>query len=502
MKFISTFLLALLLAVMPVSAADGVVTYDIGGNETGRVSKPVTVTKSAHILEGSGLNANENIVVYFSPFQFSSKGDTARQLQRFSRGNAEIVQSKGSPLQQSLVPGQEVGITFTYQMRQLGTYSESGGEGYINDSPYREMEIISVEKIQLKGRALRLGQHTEMKPNTLLGTVLSVSSRSMTVYAEGGLVYYGDDEYVAKGQHSFTVNSNTRIFDKDGKRIQANGIRPFQRVEVIAGDYMWLETDPPQFGGGTARTIRILEHGDKWLDFTAHRDIDVVVERQISATELLVQPLWANQRYETPKAVVRIWGGGPAYAPEAEEPAPDVVIPPLGGPYKPGQILRISYLAVNRKSNPAVYSYATVNWIDPTRRWTAQEFSGVFGKPGDVTLAVPKTVEPNAAHINAIWTNKTASQLMYGEPYRLERKTDGKWAMYNEPDRKENYGFNMPAYTVEPRSEAKMDYWVRAFSDKLPGGTYRIVTDFSPYTASGDAVPGGYIIYSNEFTVK
>ena len=444
---------------------------------------PATMTKSARVLDGNlpGLGGSgETLTVYFDSFTFARKGDHAQQLQSIPQSGAAFLLSNGNPMRQSLAYGQEVDITFTYQM--------------IDSGATRELVVISVQKVQMKGRALRLGNAWDMRPNTVIGTIISANRNRIVAYIEGGLVYFGDNEFIAKGRSPFTINSGTRILDKAGKQIQSRDLKPFQRVEIRVSDHSWMESSPPQYGGGTASTIRLLEYGDKWVagpswggesepPSSAHRWGGFVVEQQVSASELLVQPLWAEQRYNTPKAIVRLQNETSAR-------------------YTPGQILSVWYLAVNNKANPPVYSYATITGVDQTRRWTAQELSGVFGKPSDVTLTVPGTLAANAATISATWTNKTSTQLMYGQSFKLERKTQSKWVLYNEPDRKGNYGFTSEGIVVDPRSQAEMAYGVRVYSDKLPSGTYRIVTDFMPVAASGDVIPGGYIIYSNEFTVK
>ena len=485
MKLLLTVFLALLLAVLPVSALDTGMADD---RRTG--SAPAAMTKSAHILDGGTSPDDRFIAVWFSPFKMPRKSDVARQLQVFNHSGAEILLSNGSLVSHLLVPGQEVDVTFTYRMIDYGDF--------------RELEIISVEKIQMKGSRipLRSGGDVSMSPNTFIGTVLTVNKNNMTVYVEGGLAYYGDEEYIARGQTQFKIGSGTKIFDKAGKSINASGIKPLQRVEIIdRGDGEWRESAPPMYGGGTARTVRLLGYGDKWFpgpSWTSwsgtdkppssfHRQIQFVVEKQLDANELQVLMLGPREwyRYQPQKAVVRLNDPGLNTA-----------------RYQPGQVMNAWYRAVNNKANPPVYSFALVSEIAPGRRWTAQEIAGVFGKgefgkPEGITLTVPDAVSANTEFVAATWTNNTALELGFGEPFILERKTNGKWGLYHEPDREDNYGWNLPLYTVAPRSEAKTNYYLRVYSDKLPKGDYRIVTSFS-----AEGYMPGYVIYSSEFTVK
>jgi len=453
------------------------------------------MTQSAHILEGLGFEADDLITVWFSPFKMQ-KGDMALEMFTFARGNTEILLSNGNPMTHALVPGQEVDVTFTYRMAEV-----QDGSGL------RVLEIISVEKIKLKGKMLRLSDDVSVSgarvnPNTFLGTVLTINSNSVTVFIEGGLAYYNDFEFVARGQMDFKINNNTKILNKTGKSIKASELKPGLRVEILErGNGEWLEQNsPPMYIGGTARTIQVLEHGTKWSlnnipyyrNSKDHTEFDrgasFVVEKQLNANELLVLRRTSNEWYQLgpQKAILRLREGTAAR-------------------YQPGQSVLAYFKAVNNKANPAIHDYVTIASVSTDRRWTAQEISGVFGKgevgkPEGITLTVPAAVNATAERIRTTWKNDTDTQININTPFILERKTNGKWSLYHEPDRKPPHlasSIRASDSRAMPRSKLEVSYPLRRYTDKLPSGTYRIVTRFI-----AEGYMPHYVIYSNEFTVK
>lgn len=472
--------------VLPVSATD----YDPRDTElnkpTDTVTQPRTMTQTAHILhiQGNPGSGDSALVIWFEPFKFPDKNEYADQMQKlkYPMPNTEIVDSKGNALKSVLVPGQKVKISFTYQMR---TYV----------SGVRKMEIISCRKIELVGDTLKLGESVTPEKNRLVGTVLTTFSGGgggITVYIEGGTAYDGRLEYVAYGKKWFETKG-AKVFDKNGNPMAANSIEPFQRVEIELDNSEWMESsDSRGFAGGICKEVRLLEYGDKWsLYETDFREICVVVESQYEhdgkVDTLLAQPFRAHERYLMPQVILKYPESGVNLS-----------------NYPRGTILYAKYLAVNKKSEPPEYLYITGAYVIDSKTepnmLTGQELSGVYGKKGDVALGVTTgTVKATDETVNVQWTNKTANPLMFGRSYWLEKKSNDKWTTYSKPGYTGGE-FNDDGIIIAANSEMKFAYGLRAYTDILESGTYRIVTTFMPEERS--RAPGfSYIIASSPFTV-
>ena len=76
-----------------------------------------------------------------------------------------------------------------------------------------------------------------------------------------------------------------------------------------------------------------------------------------------------------------------------------------------------------------------------------------------------------------IITDTTDKNYSYGEPYRIDKKENGKWK--EAPKVIEGAFFNMPAYYPDENNEIVREInWAWIYG-KLKPGTYRFVTDAS-----------------------
>jgi hypothetical protein len=477
MKHAKTRILALIMALCCLAAA--MPFHAAAENET------YTVTKKAHVVHLSNEpveTGKRQIILYFEPFKFENKGDEASQIQAVPYYGAPILKSDGKALGTILAPGQEVKVTFTYQMRDTGMGTIDADD---QEWPLREMEIVKCEKIELVGKTLLLGEHAGMKRDIFRGTVLKTAKNSLTIFAEGTPVYDGDDEYIARGQIALEVTDKTAFIGA-----ARADIKPFTRVEIKCSDGVWMESAPPQYAGGDCESVKLLEHGDQWGSDAEQREIRVAVKEQIKTegglAELLCIPLDSYTRYNSPLIRLEGWFDY------------DLT------PYTPGTVLTAPYLAVNKKANPPVYSYVNDVEVNANRRLTAQELSGVFGRPGDVAVTVTKDdISQNDERIPVLLTNKTNTEVSFGNYYQLAVKRDGQWYKYTNPQYHEEVSVTTDSQIVEPRNEREFSFWRGLHTDKLPTGTYRIVTLFSA-GALGDNEPPtfDYFVYSNEFTVN
>ena len=76
-----------------------------------------------------------------------------------------------------------------------------------------------------------------------------------------------------------------------------------------------------------------------------------------------------------------------------------------------------------------------------------------------------------------IITDTTNKDYSYGEPYKIDKKENGKWI--EAPKVKEDVFFNMPAYQLDENNEIVREVnWEWIYGELTPG-TYRFVTDAS-----------------------
>lgn len=76
-----------------------------------------------------------------------------------------------------------------------------------------------------------------------------------------------------------------------------------------------------------------------------------------------------------------------------------------------------------------------------------------------------------------IITDTTDKNYSYGEPYRIDKKENGKWK--EAPKVIEDAFFNMPAYYPDENNEIVREINWEWIYGKLKPGTYRFVTDAS-----------------------
>lgn len=71
-----------------------------------------------------------------------------------------------------------------------------------------------------------------------------------------------------------------------------------------------------------------------------------------------------------------------------------------------------------------------------------------------------------------IITDNNDKHFDYGEPFRIDKKVNGKWEELKMAD---NVGFNFPAYVVDENNQLEMDLDWTIMYGKLEDGEYRIV---------------------------
>ena len=76
-----------------------------------------------------------------------------------------------------------------------------------------------------------------------------------------------------------------------------------------------------------------------------------------------------------------------------------------------------------------------------------------------------------------IITDTTDKNYSYGEPYRIDKKENGKWI--EAPKVIEDAFFNEPAYQPDENNEIVREINWEWIYEKLKPGTYRFVTDAS-----------------------
>lgn len=479
-------LLALLLTLsitlgltLPTSAMDlPIAVSNKGGGNEGEVSGPYSITKTACVVE----SGDDALMVYFPSFKTSNPGDIIRKLQRIPiTKDFVITDSNGKAIgSRFVVPGQEIKITFRYQMRGTGELVE-GDEKH----PVRLFELIDCQKIVLAGETLKLKEGIslqEVKDNVLIGTILTVSANRLQMYVEGGRVFDNGFEYLARGQYTMEVDNNTKILDTQSRSIQASELKPFQRVQVKLFDSEWMDfsdSSPTQFAGGICGSVQMLEYGDKFIASVVqfHKMSCAVISQQTDESgnvQLLVQPdPGTRERSLQPQFILT---------------PSDYSTNVNFSTYKTGARIDVSYLAIKYDSKPGEIRYVSEIKPNGLPAKTPEQMSEVFGNPGDVTLtAIPASTKVGAKTVSCVWENKTDKELGFGQHYTLERKNGDKWSKYGSSSRNgTDYGFTDEGYTIPPRGEAKFSYGMLAYTDLIEKGTYRIKTNFTYWRAPGD----------------
>lgn len=492
-------LLALLLTLtitigltLHASATDLAATVlNKGSSNEGVVSGPYLTTKTAYVVE----SGDDALMVYFPSFKTSNPGDIVRKLQRIPiNKDFIIIDSDGKTIQpRFVVAGQKIKITLRYQMRGTGELTE-GDKMY----PVRLYEFIDCPKIVLVDKTLKLKEGTsiqELKDNVLIGTILTASANRLQMYVEGGRVFDGRFEYLARGQYTMEINNSTKILDTQGRLSQAGELKQFQRVQVKLLDSEWMDfsdSSPTQFAGGICGSVQMLEHGDKFIASIEqfHKMSCAVISQQKDESgniQLLVQPdPGTRERTLQPQFILT-----------SSDNKTNINF----AAYNTGVRIDVSYLAIKYDSKPGEIRYVSEIKPNGLPAKTPEQMTEVFGNPGDVTLnAIPESVGVGAKTVKCVWKNKTDKELMFGQDYTLERKTGDLWIKYGSSSRNgTNYGFTSEANTIPPRGEVKFNYSMLAYTDKIEKGTYRIKTDFNYWRAAGDY--DMYTAYA-EFTVE
>jgi len=150
----------------------------------------------------------------------------------------------------TILPGQGVQVSFRF-------YWQSGNPRVL--TPDRCIAV------QLRGevRTKKSTATTDtFKKDVLVGTVLTNKDNQLTVYVESGKVFYGDTEYLVRGMQRAVITSQTSLVDSRGKAVSLSSIAPLQRVLLVAGENLWMESYPPQYSLQNVSRVRVLDDGE------------------------------------------------------------------------------------------------------------------------------------------------------------------------------------------------------------------------------------------------
>ena len=113
--------------------------------------------------------------------------------------------------------------------------------------------------------------------------------------------------------------------------------------------------------------------------------------------------------------------------------------------------------------------------------WTRQIHDKRINQVDGVSIKIKEGTLTNTG-ATIIITDTTDKNYSYGEPYRIDKKENGKWK--EAPKVIDDAFFNRPAYHPDENNEIirKINWeWIYG---KLKPGTYRFVTDASDHSIS------------------
>jgi hypothetical protein len=192
-----------------------------------------------------------------------------------------------------LVPGQAVTATIRYVIVREKPYPES--ERY-----HKEHRITECQQIRLTGQILKRKSATsiaELGRDTMVGTLLEIKDGRVRVFIEGGsILSESGTEFMAYGNYDYQLENGTRFLDAQGRLIDQNVIKPFQRVLIKGKDHNYYDGSYG-YGGSSVASLQVLGYGEKTLSPTDkdsfHRMTATVLRKQKNAEgawEYIVSP--------------------------------------------------------------------------------------------------------------------------------------------------------------------------------------------------------------------
>lgn len=113
----------------------------------------------------------------------------------------------------------------------------------------------------------------------------------------------------------------------------------------------------------------------------------------------------------------------------------------------------------------------------PTSHETVNNLDGVTMRVKEGTMS--------STGLTVVFENKTDKEIIYGDPYTVEKNMDGKW--FEVPDILDgNYGFVDIGYGLGPSSTNEWEVDWEWLYGKLDKGKYRLVKYVSDFRQSGD----------------
>lgn len=108
--------------------------------------------------------------------------------------------------------------------------------------------------------------------------------------------------------------------------------------------------------------------------------------------------------------------------------------------------------------------------------WLIQSNKQRMNQVAGVSIKIKEGTLTNTG-ATIIITDTTDKNYSYGEPYRIDKKENGKWEKV--PKVIDDAFFNMPAYYPDENNEIVREINWEWIYGKLKPGTYRFVTDAS-----------------------
>lgn len=108
--------------------------------------------------------------------------------------------------------------------------------------------------------------------------------------------------------------------------------------------------------------------------------------------------------------------------------------------------------------------------------WTSQANEQKMNQVAGVSIKIKEGTLTNTG-ATIIITDTTDKNYSYGEPFRIDKKENGKWK--EAPKVIDDAFFNMPAYQPDENNEIVREINWEWIYGKLTPGTYRFVTNAS-----------------------
>lgn len=173
-----------------------------------------------------------------------------------------VTDSAGNTVKGRILPGQAVTATVSFVVEREKPFPEA--KRY-----YKEHRITECQKIVLNGPVLKKkssAKVSELKQDTMLGTVLAVNNNAVDVYIEGGrILSEGGVAFMAHGRYSHQIESDSLFMDANGRAIAKSAVKPFQRVLIKGRDHNYFDGSIG-YDGSKIAELWVLEHGEKLID--------------------------------------------------------------------------------------------------------------------------------------------------------------------------------------------------------------------------------------------